>query len=238
MSQKSLKYEQTLANLVEFDPEELEINAQGEMSESQRAKLEKQRSKGRLGYFVSFIFGVLVLGVYTFLIQNQPMVPQERIFVSVLAFLFMLIPLLLAIQSFLKMRPFRFDLRDNQVEQIEGRIHLDFKQQNPRIALLYIITGLWFWPILLYFFLKRANNTDNDYLLTIADQEFKIKKSLFLALKNGDPYSVYYAPHSREILSLEWLRDDQPFISDQDEAHAFDEAPKRLRQNLKHSPYF
>jgi hypothetical protein len=37
---------------------------------------------------------------------------------------------------------------------------------------------------------------------------FAINKPIFLAFKNGDPYRIYYAPHSKTLLSAEWLRDE------------------------------
>jgi hypothetical protein len=46
----------------------------------------------------------------------------------------------------------------------------------------------------------------NQYFLQIGDLVFKVNKDVFLAFKNGDPYALYYAPHSRTILSVEWLR--------------------------------
>lgn len=46
----------------------------------------------------------------------------------------------------------------------------------------------------------------NQYFLYIDDLRFEVNKHVFLAFKNGDPYVVYYAPHSKTILSAEWLR--------------------------------
>ena len=56
------------------------------------------------------------------------------------------------------------------------------------------------------------------YLVKLDGQKFKVQKQTFLAFKNGDPYRIYYAPHSRTILAAEWLRDDDPFVARGDDA--------------------
>src|SRR5262249_36406955 len=45
------------------------------------------------------------------------------------------------------------------------------------------------------------------YRVAVANQTFGVRKNVFLAFKNGDPYRIYYAPHSKTLLSAEWLRD-------------------------------
>lgn len=72
------------------------------------------------------------------------------------------------------------DLRTGDVSAIEGRVKLDFADR-----------GNW-----------------SLYSLAISGEIFNVKKSVFLAFKNGDPYRIYYAPHSKTILSAEWLRDE------------------------------
>jgi hypothetical protein len=72
------------------------------------------------------------------------------------------------------------DLRMGDVRAIEGWVKLDFANR-----------GNW-----------------SLYSLAINGEIFSVKKSVFLAFKNGDPYRIYYAPHSKTILSAEWLRDE------------------------------
>ncbi|MEZ4669305.1 MAG: hypothetical protein R3E39_15475 [Anaerolineae bacterium] len=48
---------------------------------------------------------------------------------------------------------------------------------------------------------------NNHFQMTIDKQEFIVKKHIFLAFKNGDPYRIYYNPRDNRILSAEWLRD-------------------------------
>jgi hypothetical protein len=51
-----------------------------------------------------------------------------------------------------------------------------------------------------------VNGKNSTLSLTIQDTQFDVKKDVFLAFKNGDPYAIYYAPHTKTILSAEWLR--------------------------------
>ncbi|MBI1257618.1 MAG: hypothetical protein GC204_09120 [Chloroflexi bacterium] len=53
-----------------------------------------------------------------------------------------------------------------------------------------------------------ANNV--QCTLKVGDVKFMVKEKAFLAFKNGDPYSIYYTPYSRRILSVEWLREADP----------------------------
>lgn len=71
------------------------------------------------------------------------------------------------------------DMRGGDVQNIEGRVQLD------------------------------ATNMGNTqrFIVSVLDQTFNVKKEIFLAFKNGDPYIIYYVPHSKTILSAEWLRE-------------------------------
>lgn len=50
--------------------------------------------------------------------------------------------------------------------------------------------------------------SESTYIVAIGDQELSVKKAAFLAFKNGDPYRIYYAPHSKTVLSVEWMYDE------------------------------
>ena len=64
------------------------------------------------------------------------------------------------------------DLRENRVAESEGRVELQMK------------TG----------------QNAASYYVTVDKRRFTIKQKAFLAFKNGDPYRIYYAPHSKRIL--------------------------------------
>jgi hypothetical protein len=74
----------------------------------------------------------------------------------------------------------RHDLKASRVEMREGPIRLD---------------------------MERVGRDSVIWKLMIGDQEFEVSSVVFLAFKNDDPYRVYYLPHSRRLLSAEWLRD-------------------------------
>lgn len=77
------------------------------------------------------------------------------------------------------------DLHENRAAEIEGRVEL-------------VVGG----------------GRYASYSLRVDKLRFPLKQKAFLAFKNGDPYRIYYAPHSKKILSVEWLREnDNPFIA-------------------------
>jgi len=61
--------------------------------------------------------------------------------------------------------------------------------------------------------LRSAEDGSGDYFVRLDERKFKVKREGFLAFKNGDPYRLYYTPRGKKILSVEWLRDDDPFIA-------------------------
>jgi hypothetical protein len=80
--------------------------------------------------------------------------------------------------SISKWMQFNGDLRDG-IEVAEGRIKLDIRDKAQE---------------------------HSKYRIIIENITFKIDKDIFLAFKNGDPYAIYYAPHTKTILSAVWLR--------------------------------
>jgi hypothetical protein len=89
-----------------------------------------------------------------------------------------------------KINPLNKDLRDNHALAVDGRVDLSLKPRGRRI----------------------------QYSMAVGKMTFPIRKDVFLSFKNRDPYRVYYAPHSKQILSVEWLRNDNPFFdSDEDD---------------------
>lgn len=107
----------------------------------------------------------------------------------------------------------RNDLRENEVCSAEGRIEISDKHEQNGIK----------------------------YFLRVDKRRFSIKKEKYFALKNGDPYRIYYTPHTKRITSVEWLREgNDDFMEDargEDESEALniefappDEKPKRLMQ--------
>ena len=71
------------------------------------------------------------------------------------------------------------DMRQRLVTSVEGRVRLDLS----------------------------GGGNSSQLTVSIGKAKFHVKKPIFLAFKNGDPYCVYYAPRSKTILSAEWLRE-------------------------------
>ncbi|MCU0499990.1 MAG: hypothetical protein MUF87_21775 [Anaerolineae bacterium] len=210
--QKNIKYEHTLADLLQFDESDLDLNAQGQMSERQRKNLRRQQRKVALNNLAGLVVGIGLSALFTAILFSQLAEPDAGWVLLAL----MIVPIAITIWfSYRLLRGTLQTLRDlegQQIDAIEGRIALDLKVDSN----------------------TNAGSSTVRYTVTIEDQTFEIEKPLFLALKNGDPYLIYYAPNTRQILAIEWLREDHPFTSDQsdqDEASAFDEVPKRLRQS-------
>ncbi len=88
------------------------------------------------------------------------------------------------------------DARRGGIDSVEGRVQLDVGA-NPR---------------------KKG-----ELSMTVGDQTFFIRKEMFLALKNGDPYRVYYLRRTRMIASVEWLLSGMARDAFVEEAHVPDE---------------
>lgn len=85
--------------------------------------------------------------------------------------------------------------------------------------------------------LDTTGGDASEFFVKLDSLKFKVKKAVFLAFKNGDPYRVYYTPHSKSILAAEWLRGDDPFTDApadqrQRETASGEEAPDWMRQML------
>ena len=108
--------------------------------------------------------------------------------------------------AFSKSRWLIEDLRENRILAAEGRVDLS-------------IQG------------------DYDYFLLVEKQRFRLrKKDTFLTFKNGDPYRIYYTPRSRQILSVEWLRENDDNLLDESERQREDEVDATSDTRLDEQP--
>lgn len=87
------------------------------------------------------------------------------------------------------------DLRQHQVSTVVGRVALSATSSGEGVR---------------------------RYVARIDKLRFTLKQQEFLAFKNGDPYRIYYAPQSKRILSLVWLRDPDVPLFDPDETDSGD----------------
>ncbi|GEM_PF-3037745 len=74
------------------------------------------------------------------------------------------------------------DARKHHVESVEGAVRLS---------------------------LSDSGQGASNYKIRIGKQEFGVSKKKFLAIKNGDPYRIYYLPRSKKLLGIEWLYSDR-----------------------------
>lgn len=90
------------------------------------------------------------------------------------------------------------DIQTLEVEGIEGIVNLDIHRSTHKTT--------------------QGNATKTEtrisYNVQIGPETFSVSEQAFLAFKNGDPYAFYLARHSRTILSIDWLRDDNPFMEE------------------------
>ncbi len=77
-------------------------------------------------------------------------------------------------------RPLVADIRQARAASAEGRVTLNIE----------------------------GGSGSTSYTLEIGGERFTITQQVLLALKNGDPYILYYLPNTHQVLSAEWLRGD------------------------------
>ncbi len=173
---EKLKSGQALTDVLDFTLDDLQANRSGDLSERQIHILHNQMIWQTRGMYASFFVFPPLSWILTTGLVNVSNSPAAR-----------WVALLVIVIGFGGMGVFcwsqrnatRRELESDAPAIVEGRIRLSL---NPT------------------FFGELS------YQLRIADQSFKTDKNTFLAFKNEDPYIIYFAPHSRRILSAEWLR--------------------------------
>jgi len=195
------KPDELLMDAFGFDEDDLAANRAGKISARQRMALEGgyryarytnlSRSLLGIGFTALLLMGGVLLGLQIAFQEALELLLMQSSVQAGLCFIG--VPLLglaaLAVRDALRQaNPLFNDHKDGLVKHVEGRVRLDMIPPRQ--------TSRTFKPPPLY--------------LAIEDQGWRIDREQFLAFKNGDPYAVYFAPHSRTILSVEWLRDPMP----------------------------
>jgi hypothetical protein len=107
-----------------------------------------------------------------------------------------------------KLYRWRADLLEEAILSAEGRIYLSLDTRRKKVGYFLRLGGVW----------------------------LSIDKAKFLALKNGDPYRIYYTRRTKHILAVEWLRDGDDNlieVASSDDENLFlevTEKPKRQAQ--------
>lgn len=197
-----------LENALYFTQRDLETNAQGEITDFQAGRLRNRvvMRVGAFGLVAVFIFVVLgLVPVFTMVTGGSGQGFGMSTFSGpVSSFTGLLMPLLslvaiaaVGVMVWRSMGLVR-DLRERRAESVEGRVQLDLHRSYN--GSMHHVGGNHY----------RMSGGRDQYYVYIGGMRFEVSKAGFLAFKNDDPYIVYYAPHSKMLLSAEWLRDD-PF---------------------------
>jgi hypothetical protein len=195
---KVKKYEDQLMRVLRFDEDDLEANRAGTLSTRQVADLKAER---RSQIFWLVFFSLLYLGVVSLILMRSNL--NSPLALSLIGAVVVGIGVVgIGVAGFgyvTRIKPLGKDIRENKALAVDGRADLSLKRQGSQIK----------------------------YALAVGKLRFPIQKDEFLSFKNRDPYCVYYTPHSKRILSVEWLHDDQPFVTDEDEDEDVIVPPKR-----------
>lgn len=170
---KAVKYEEILEGAFGFNDYTVEYNGRGEYSEGQRIYFAQ---RVRLNRVLAVLFALSNF-VALFWLANSNLYRHEIAIFFLVVFLVNLFAVMLERRAY-KMQE---NLKDNQLEVVEGRVQL----------------GL------------STTQHGTTYEMQIGDTKFNIHGKQFFALKNGDPYRVYYMPATKQILSVEWLYSEQ-----------------------------
>jgi hypothetical protein len=171
------KPEHLLMEALDFTDEDLAANREGYLTKRQLLRLSQRQNSWTMGVVLAAIGSVFLCA---FAIMDGIRIGDT---VSSRVGIIGLIAILaggFVLYTWTKGARFAVDLRQGELEAVEGRVALDVISQG---------------------------SSGNAYTVQIEDRTFAINKPIFLAFKNGDPYRIYYAPHSRTILSAEWLRE-------------------------------
>ena len=214
-SKSKHKPDELLMDAFGFDEDDLAANRAGQFSTKQRTNLERAYRYARHTNLYRTLAAILVTALILIAILLYPNGLGNTLWMQQ-ALCMIGVPALgvaaFAVRRSLRTaRPLFRDLQSGTVKPVEGRVQLDVVPP--------LQTSRTFKPPPLY--------------LAIEDQGWRIDRDTFLAFKNGDPYIIHYAPHSRTILSVEWLRDPMTPQAPTDSTDAL-ETP--LSEKRKRSP--
>jgi len=172
------KPEHMLMEAIGFTEEDLAANREGYFTKRQRTRLSAKQSS-----WIILAFLIAVVGLFLAMFAVVDGVRTDATTARTVGLIFADLVVVAGLLSYiwLNWRRYNTDLRDTELRTVEGRVLLDVSHQG---------------------------NSGNYYTVHVEDINFSINKPIFLAFKNGDPYHIYYAPHSKTILSAEWLREE------------------------------
>lgn len=207
---RKLKPDELLMESIHFDEDDLMANRAGNLGLHQVGRLKRLSVESRIKGWLSIVFGLvvffpaLVLTLSSFSSGIENSIPWLFLMASGM---YMFMPI-----GIVALRAGNAQLLDSRmltVERTEGRVSLDMQK-----------VGGWIRP------------SSDVYTICLEGRDWTVTCEVFLAFKNGDPYALYYGPHSNVMLAAEWLREpppgmDQPADSDEAEWADTQAKPKR-----------
>jgi F0F1-type ATP synthase assembly protein I len=179
-----------LIKAIGFTYADLDANRGGYMTKKQRAALSQER-RILFSTVAIIIAGAVILHLIVLSINSMK---SDAILYGILGFLILFLPpVSLALFAWFQRRRLNADLYKGTVYVVEGVISLHVRRHGDY--------G--------YFINRNNRNTVIYYYMSIQDEKFRLEKSVFDAFVDGEPYAIYYAPHSKTILSAEWLRETE-----------------------------
>ncbi len=168
-----------LSTVLKFNDDDLAANRDGYMTVRQRSRLQQETRRFvqkhvAVGLSILLFFGCLLV----ILFQSASI---SQINLMTICTLILGITLTLAQPGFLfykalgRRRAVRADLYKGSVAVTEGLVALTIYQRG------------------------RYSGLE----ISVGGEAFKVDSDVFVAFKNGEPYAIYYAPHSRTLLAAE-----------------------------------
>jgi hypothetical protein len=172
-------YRLRLMNAIGFTQADLQANREGYMSKPQRATLSSRRKDWLNGITIAVIAAA---AFSTFFLTQGVLAGDWFSSERVLTIgIFCVIAGVVWFIGWLHWNRLDADLDKGTVFNIEGTVILAIheKEKPPSISYFALIQG----------------------------EYFQIDKPVYDAFISGDPYIIYYAPYTKTILSVDWLRD-------------------------------
>ena len=184
LAQNKAVVDPTLANGLDFDAYDLASNRDSLLSDRQKRGLEDFKIRKLRDVISATVLYVLIFLVFTLIFisgmnpNNKDSLGDWMLIIGIIALILTVIGVIgiVSAQSSAKATHINHDINEGIVLSETGIVILD---TNKKIR------------------------TGTPYMLTINDQVFNPPHEAFLRFKHLDRYTIYYAPHSKIILSAE-----------------------------------
>lgn len=202
-----------LQNALWFTNADLAVNREGQLTDLQVAILRQRRRRGVWSGLTTLVRALFATTLAFGCIFTCLTFSQYLPAATVLVFVPLILVVIFAVYEETKggwQHP-TADLRERAAASVQGLVILDIVETRP-----------------------------TTYRLSIGGLSFDVDKATFNAFKNRDLYNVYYAPHSRTLLSAEPLSEtfkrsddagDSPQIIDDLSQSADTDAQRRSSQS-------